>query len=494
MVTKQGDIRYSSKKDLRGKFTQQGTFAFQNTIKRPHQSQLRLYERMWRQDLTIKSAIQARIQWLISTIGAIEHPDKNVAQFLNYNIKQLEDLNGRSWTNILEVMLQTMYWSGYSDSEILFQLKDGTLYLEDIVTYHPSTIMIVTDKKGKLTHNLASFNGYYKSGIHQLSSSPEFQHKHLDLWKMIHLNNEADYGNYYGRSLIGASYKWYRLKEALIDMMASALDRLGTKLTWVRMPSYKTEELRVDPQTGEELPITSLQLVMEQFENADGPPDVLFLPFQQSELKPEIGTESLQDQIGDLYIKAIEYADHQSVKHIIPSFLLSSTQYLSSASQGGEIQNERQIELFMNSIEADRNLLLTTLIKKVFMPIMSWNFSSSSTKVAPTFSRVYSDRSEDRLATMQMIKGLVESAVLNPRSDEDYTKIMQMLRLGIRERTDDDKKFIEEMLIAPRKKDPRPSDVGPKGSGRPGRSTGNKSKQISKKAPKTSGRSGLSKK
>jgi hypothetical protein len=251
------------------------------------------------------------------------------------------------------------------------------------------------------------------------------------------------------------------------------------------MPSYETQERRIDPQSGEELPITSLQLVMEQFENADGPPDVLFLPFQQSELKPEIGTESLQDQIGDLYIKAIEYADHQSVKHIIPSFLLSSTQYLSSGGRGSEIQNERQIELFMNSIEVDRTLLLTALIKKVFNPLLEWNFNKSVANTAPTFSRVYSDRSEDRLATMQMIKGLVESAILNPRNDEDYTKIMQMLRLGIRERDDDDKKFIEEMLINPRKKEPKPSDVGPKGSGSPGRSTGNKSKQISKKKPKT---------
>lgn len=485
MVTKQGDIRYSSKKELKGKFSQQGTFAFQTTIKRPHQSQLRLYERMWRQDLTIKAAMQARVQWLISTIGAIEHPDKEVSNFLNYNIKQLEDINGRAWTNILEVMLQTMYWSGFSDSEILFELRNGSLYLQDIVTYHPSSILLITDKKGQLTHNKLSYNGFYKSGIYQLSTTPEFQQKHLDLWKMIHLNNEADYGNYYGRSLISASYKWYRLKEALIDMMASALDRLGTKMTWVRMPSYETQERRVDPQTGEEVPITSLQLVMEQFESADGPPDVLFLPFQQSELKPEIGTESLQDQIGDLYIKAIEYADHQSVKHIIPSFLLSSTQYLSSGGHSGEIQNERQIELFMNSIEADRNLLLTALIKKVFTPIMNWNFSKSAAKTPPTFSRVYSDRSEDRLATMQMIKGLVESAVLNPRNDEDYTKIMQMLRLGTRDRTADDKKFIEEMLINPRKKEPKASDVGPRGSGSPGRSTGNKSKQISKKKPKS---------
>jgi hypothetical protein len=72
---------------------------------------------------------------------------------------------------------------------------------------------------------------------------------------------------------------------------------------------------------------------------------------------------------------------------------------------------------------------------------------------------------------------------LNPYNEQDYVKVMQMLRLDPRERDEEDMQFIYDMLIEPRKqKDPRADDVGPKGSGNAGRSTGNKSKQIDKKA------------
>lgn len=478
-----GDVIFKDKRQARGKFKQQGSFTFQNTIRRPLLSQIRLYERMWRQDLTIKSALQARTQWLLGTIGEVIHPDKEIAEFLNNNILELEQENGRAWNDILEVIEETTYWSGFSASEIMFDLNFGSLYLNDVLTYHPSSIVLHADKDGRLTHGNPTIDGIRKSGIWQLATGPQTREVHLDMWKVVYLANESDFGNYYGRSLISASYKWHRLKEALIDMMAASLDKAGNKMMWIRMPSYPTDEIRISPMSGEETFINSLELVKEQFEAAEGIPEVIFLPYQQSDIKPEVGSEVLQEQVGDLFIKAIEYADHQSIKHIIPSFLLSGTFY--SEGHKDPVKNERQIELFTNSIEADRSRLCRALIKKIFHPLIEWNFNRSSSKVPPSFARVYSDRSEDRVATMQMVKGLVEAAVLNPRNEEDYRKIMQMLRLGTRERTEDDMKFIEEILIEPRKKNPRPDDVGPKGSGSAGRSTGSRPKQVDKKKPKT---------
>lgn len=479
-----GDVVFKDKRQARGKFKQQGSFTFQNTIRRPLLAQIRLYERMWRQDITVKSALQSRTQWLLGTIGEVEHPDKEIADFLNHNLEEMQQTNGRAWKDVLEVIQETTYWSGFSASEVMFDLKFGSLYLSDVLTYHPSSIIIHTNKDGRLTHGEPTIDGVRKSGIWQLATGPQTREVHLDLWKVVHLANESDFGNYYGRSLISASYKWHRLKEALIDMMAANLDKAGNKMIWIRMPSYPTQEIRIDPTTGDEEFINSLELVRDQFEEAEGIPEVVFLPYQQSDIKPEVGSEVLQEQVGDLFIKAIEYADHQSIKHIMPSFLLSGSFY--DEGRANPVKNERQIELFTNSIDLDRARLCNALIRKILQPLIEWNFNRSSTKVAPSFSRVYSDRSEDRVATMQMIKGLIESAVLNPRNAEDYRKIMQMLRLGSRTRDKDDALFIEQILIEPRKKNPRTDDVGRNGSGAPGRSTGNKSKQIDKKQPKTS--------
>lgn len=484
MITS-GDITYKNKRALRGKFNQQGGFRYSSLLRRPKQAQLRLFERIWRQDTTIKSAVTSRTLWLLNTIGEVEHPDPEIAEFHNRNIKQLEEENGASWVSRLQTMQETKAWSGFSVSEIMFDLKFGSLYLNDLITYHPSTISIYPDKKGRLVEGRPTFDNFHSSGLWQYATGygADFKEKQLSLWKHIHLANESDYSNYYGISLLEPSYVWYRLKEALLDMMAAGLDNEGRRLIWVRMPSYSIGETRVNPSTGEEEAINSLQLVKEQFDASDGVPEVLYLPFQNQDNKPEIGSESIQDSVGDAYMRAIEYADAQSIKHIIPAYLVSSAADLDQEPN----VRERQLEMFSNNIEVERSLLISALIKKVFMPIQSWNFNRASAKIPPTFARRYSDRAEDRLATMQTVKGLTENGWLNPFNDIDYIKVMQMLRLDPRERSSEDASYIYDMLIEPRqKKDPRDSDVGPKGSGSSGRSTGNTSKQIAKKEPKKS--------
>lgn len=481
MIINPGDITYSNKRALRGKFKQQGGFTYSSLLRRPKIAQLRLYERIWRQDTTLKSAIRARTLWLLNTIGEIEHPDQEIADFHNNNIKNLEQVNGVAWKSRLQEMEETKCWSGYAATEVMLGLHDGMLTLEDLITYHPQTIAIYPDKHGRLVQGKPTFDNYHKSGIYQFATGTDFTEKVLDLWKIIHLAHDGQYANYYGVSMLEPSYVWYRLKEALLDMMAAGLDNEGRRLLAIIMSSYGSNETRVNPATGEEEAITSLELTKQQFDNSDGLPEVAYLPYQSPDNKPDIKSLQLQDSVGDAYMKAIEYADAQSVKHIIPAFLISSAADIDD----DPTIRERQLEMFSNNIEADRCALISALVKKVFMPIQQWNFNRESAKVAPTFSRRYSDRAEDRLATMQVVKGLSETGWLNPFNDSDYTTVMQMLRLDPRERTEEDARYIFDMLIEPRRqKDPRADDVGPKGSGSPGRSTGNTSKQIAKKQPR----------
>lgn len=478
-----GDIFYPDKRSLRGKFKQQGGYSYTSLMRRPKTAQLKLFERMAKEDSTLNSALNARILWLLNTIGEIEHPDKEIAEFHNANLKQLEEVNGADFKSRLQTMLYTKYWAGASTSEIMFELIDGSLYLNDLVTYHPSTIHIYTDKKGNLVEGKETFDLIHKSGLWQYASGVNYREQQLSLWKHVHLARESQYANYYGVSILEPSYIWYRLKEALLDMMATGLDNEGRNLIWIKMPSYASQETRINDE-GEDEVISTLQLVKEQIDSTDGLPDVLYLPFQMQDNKPEIGSIKIQDSVGEAYMKAIRYAECQSIKHIIPGFLLSSDD-IDSANNSSV--RERQLEMFSNNIEADRSALISTLVKKVFMPIQQWNFNRESAKVPPTFTRRYSDRAEDRVATMQVVKGLTEAAWINPYNEQDYTKVMQMLRLDPRPRSEEDMKFIYDMLIEPRKKnDPRDEDVGPKGSGNAGRSTGNKSKQINSKSPKLS--------
>lgn len=475
-----GDITYDNKRALRGKFKQQGAFSYTTLVRRPKLAQLKLFERM-RQDVTLKSALTARVLWLLNTIGEIEHPDPEIAEFHNNNLRQLEDANGIAWKSRLQIMEETRCWAGSSVTEVMFDLKNGSLYLEDLVTYDPKSIIIYPDKQGRLVQGKPTWDNYHTSGIWQMATGLHYQEKELDLWKHIHLANQSEFANYHGISLFEPSYIWYRYKEALLDMMAAGLDNEGRNIICVTMPSYNLAMERINPSTGETEAINSLELIKEQMDSSDdGLPQVLYLPYQSADNKPDIRAIPIQGSVGEAYMRAIEYADAQSVKHIIPAYLISSA---AGEVDGDSAVRERQLEMFSNNIEADRASLVSALIKKVFMPIQQWNFNRESAKVPPTFARRYGDRAEDRLATMQVVKGLSETAWLNPYNEQDYVKVMQMLRLDPRQRDEEDMQFIYDMLIEPRKqKDPRADDVGPKGSGNAGRSTGNKSKQIDKKA------------
>jgi hypothetical protein len=423
---------------------------------------------MWRQDLTIKTALNTEVNSIVGTIGELTHPDPEIAEFLNDNIKQLEDEHGKSWQSCLATIQHTSFWAGYSLTEIMFDLKFGQLYLHDLLTYHPSTCLIYPDKHGRLTEGKASMDGYHKSGFYQVGLNPLQAEVKLPLWKTLYLANESDYGNYYGRSLIAPSYKWYRLKEAIIDMMAAALDKTGSRMTTISMPSYPLPEKRLDVSTGQEKPITTLDLVREQLENTEGAPEFLFLPQQTPDNKGTVSSVSMFDNVGNMFLDAIAYADQESTKHILPYFLISDHQ-----TSGNTEARERRMEAYYNALDIHRRNLTSVLLRKVMIPLVEWNFSRASAKIPPTFTRVYSDRPEDRVATMQMVKGLTDTAYLNPRNPQDWDMVRQMVRLSDRKMDEEDLRFIQEVVVNPRqpKLDADPTGIG--GTGGRGRPVGN---------------------
>ena len=474
------DIEYPDKRSARGKFTQLGMHSSLTYARRLPHVRIRLYERLAKQDLTVKTALNTLIDYIVSTIGDVTHPDPEIAVFLNANLRRMEDTLGVSWKNCLRVAEFTKLWAGASVSELMFNLEFGTLTLADIITYHPSTIFIYTNKKGRLVDGDPTWDGHRRSGVYQTVVGSTTAEKRLDLWKILYLCNEQDFGNYYGQSIVGPCYKWERLKNAVIDLMMIYMEKAGHRLTWIASTSSPTNQSRLNPSTGEEEPITTFDLLKEQIDADEGIKNTLMLPFNIDGARPEVGSIPQADIIGNTYLDAIWYADQESVRHIIPYFLISDR------SLGLNPESvERRMEVFYESLEAKREQLTAALIKQVFTLLIQWNFNRESAKTPPRFTRIYSDRSEDRVATMQVIKGLTEIGCLNPRNDEDWKMIRQMVRLGGRQIEPDDLKFIQQVVVEPRQKT-QPSDVGPNGAGKPGRSTGSTTKQIKARDKQTS--------
>jgi hypothetical protein len=142
-------------------------------------------------------------------------------------------------------------------------------------------------------------------------------------------------------------------------------------------------------------------------------------------------------------------------------------------SPGNTEARERRMETYYNALDTHRRNLTSVVLRKVMMPLVEWNFSRASAKIPPTFTRVYSDRPEDRVATMQMVKGLTDTGYLNPRNPQDWDMVRQMVRLSNRKMDEEDLKFIEEVVVNPLqpKLDADPTGAG--GTGGRGRPTGN---------------------
>jgi hypothetical protein len=458
-----GDIRYDDRRKVKDKIRQHGTFNKLLTYHRPVLAKLRVYEKMVRQDLTIQSAVNTRVDAIVGSIGMPVHPDPEIQEFHRNNLATLEDSSGKSWEQVLREIQFTKDWAGFCVSEVLYDLNFGALTLKDIVTYHPSTITIYPDKNGMLSEGNETYDGYHRSGIYQHTPIEPTGERQLKLWKHIYMAGDSEYGNYYGHSLVAPSYKWSRLKEVMVEMMLSAMDRLGSRALWVRSPSQSmTDDTVVDPNTGDQRPKTTLEFIQEQLEAADGDIRAIILPQTTpgSEFKPEVGSIPMSDNFGDTFLETLRYVDSESVRHIVPYFLIQDTNSLEAA-------RERRMEVYFKTIINERKVLMNHLIQKALMTTQQWNFSKESAKIPPTFAHQYSDRPEDRVATMQVVTGLTSKGYLNPQNSMDWAMVRQIGGLSDREMEPDDLEFIKDILIKPLQPDAGNEAVKKTEAGRP---------------------------
>ena len=442
------DTRYDSKRTIKGHFTQKGSYS--NYLGRPFIQRLREFERVARNDNVIATAIDIFAKSIISTIDAVSHPDPEICEFLNYNLESLQDNGGNCWQRILYDIIHTTMWAGFSVSENLYNLdSQGRLILEDVITYHPTTIELRVDKNGRLTENKPAFAGAYgavidgtpKSGIYQRSSfQPEVQ---LPLWKTIYTSRQGSFGNYYGHSAIASSYRWFKLKEALVDMMTSALDRYGNPLIYIKMPVTTTAEKELDPATNTERNLTTYDILQEQLSNLDRNGNIIFLPQNTPDNKPDIGVLTNVGDVGRAFLDPIQLCNEQLVLPIgVPYFLIYGEGHKQGASE-----TEQRMALFYAQQEHMRRTVLNSISKQIFSRLIAYNFNRESAKIQPEFTRVYSNRSEERVATMQVVQGMVNAAALNPLNQEDHNVMRQMLGIPDRKLTEDDTNLFNRIFV-----------------------------------------------
>lgn len=402
---------------------------------------LKYYEMAVNQDSVINAALQILTATVVSSTSGLRHPDKEINNFVQYNLSYMEDQYDSSWQAIIADAFFTSRWAGFAVGELIF--AKGSKYdlmLDGVANYHPKTIRIYPDKNGRLTDNQPTKYNVRRSGIYQISH--ERTEVRIPQWKCIYISNRNLFGDYYGRSDIEAIYKWWQLKEALVEMMAVALDKFGRPLTYIIAPNTVTSASEQNPATGEIEPVTTFDLLERQIENSINS-DVQYLMLAQNDgsNKPSIGTIYSGNNPGDTYLKAINYCNEQMVANLTTPFFLLNNNDASTETP------ERRMEVFYSLTDLYKERFIQSIVRQMFSKAIKWNFSKAAALEPVRALRAYNDRAEDRVATMQMVRGMSELGYLNPKNPEDFNMVRQMVRASTRDLKEEDKLFIDNVLL-----------------------------------------------
>lgn len=434
------DIPFSSNSRPRARLDQQGS-SDQHLV-RPSRRLLHEYQQVAMYDPTLRSGLHTLTSTLCSTLGEIWHPDDEIKQFLRYNHAHMADQLQVDPFERLQQMVHNTLWAGYSVTEKLMTRMGNGIGIEDFITYHPATITIRPNKRGRLTEN-EQVDGRITGIFQNNNIEPEAQ---LNLWKVVRLCQDGQYNNYYGRSVLEAAYKYVLIKEAYIDMMSLALDRFGTPMFLLTVPNQTTQETVLDPTTGKERALSAREVAEQQVSRLGSNGNVLVLTQTDPNFKPDVKAITTGNNIGSSFLDAIRFCDQQISRSILTPFLLVSEQSESSGTA------ERQMELFNRVIWNMHRQFIRPICAQSWYQLVQWNFNRESAKIPPSYPIRQITRAEDRLTLMQMIRGATEDAYLVPSHEADWSASRQMMGLPDREQTDEDRKFIYDMLIAPKQK------------------------------------------
>lgn len=242
-------------------------------IQNPSTVSVETYKRMWDTDETVGSGLDFFTTCAAARLSHYTHKSSEIAQWVN---ERLHEIDG-GWMNAQKEIL-TAAGAGFSVAEKVWANTSNGFVPKKLIQMPPGTIMFETDRTGALTpdgilqyqrnYNPALFGSgiaymfgfasqdvpggsntfrpdiYAKLGDYPfpLRSPNIFSYLsiRIPVRKTIHYAFSAfgQFGNPYGRSLLRRAYKHWILKDAVMQMLAVALDRKGTPLqVWYVDPS-----------------------------------------------------------------------------------------------------------------------------------------------------------------------------------------------------------------------------------------------------------------
>lgn len=387
---------------------------FYKFIQNPSAISVETFKRMVDTDDTIGSGVDLLVTCLVARVGAFQHENKEVAQWVN---NWLEGLEGGGYREVMKEIMSCV-WAGFSTSEVVWADDEELGWVpKKIVTLPPGTILLETERTGELTKDgilqyqrnynpyllgrgLGFFGGLISTGIglavgnggqpdplakygdqpFPLRTANTFNYLSVRIAtaKCVHVafNAQGKFGNPYGRSLLRRVYKWYVLKDSLTRMMATALDRKGTPLTLVFADSNTTLENPEENSSGEnprqvrQKGIRADKAALDAFKNVHND-SVIVLPGKEGEIF-KAQTLNQTSNVDD-FLNAIRFCNQSIMRGImVPALLMNGGDGSGSYALGQE-----HAQTFDKICDSMNGVITSAIIEQLIAKAIRLNFPES---------------------------------------------------------------------------------------------------------------------
>lgn len=385
---------------------------FYKFIQNPSSVSVETFKRMVDTDDTTGSGVDFLTTCLAARLGAYQHKSPEITEWVN---NALDKMDG-GFHNAIKSVLSAS-WAGFSVSEKVWSNDQQMGWIiKKLVTLPPSTILFSTERTGELEDDgilqyQRNFNpaqmgvgGSYLFGFLSSIALPTQGQGRNDPYakfgdlafpirvgttynylavripklKCVHYAFDAQgkFGNPYGRSLLRRAYKYYVMKDAFLQMLATALDRKGTPLTVVFAdPNMtvldQTKTQGTDAQGKRGVGMRGDQAALKAFGNVHND-TVIVLPGKKDQ---HFSLEKLdvQSNAAD-FISALDFCN----KSIMRALLLPSLIFTSGDGAGSFALGQEHSKTFDKILDSMNAGLTQTLLQQVIHEMLVYNFPKSA--------------------------------------------------------------------------------------------------------------------
>lgn len=379
---------------------------FDNCIQNTDDVPLREYERMLETDETVATGIQFLTLSILLKLGEYTHDNPKITDFVRENFEEMQDNLYAACEEIL-----TGLWAGYSGSELIWKPSGSRIMLDQIVTYHPRTILVKVDRQ----------TGAY-TGIKQwrwFDGSPVDIPKE----KAILFSYNKKFGNHYGKSILKPIRKNWLLKDPILKMWARALDRFGTPL----LAALVSDEEIEDPDyPGKQ--ISQIEWALRMLKNIQSGTGLAFRSGSK-DAGNETKVTSLNSGgsgIGEAFEKAVLYLN----KMLLRGLLVPSLMADDGSGKGSYALGQAHFAVFDMTITSIYKGLTEVLLEQIVRRLVEYNFGKQKSYGA--FSEIKLEQ-EDRKLLSECFLNLTNGGYITAQNQEDMDAVRDAMKLPQRQ-------------------------------------------------------------